>query len=175
MAATTRNYGVQNKIPKLRYAGNDVIHSFIHSFIQQQRKPVFWEEAVGNVQHGETKFHFSFKAVLFPNSADQVAPWTGENFLPIGPRCNCVTLQRCCLQRLQEYCAKAFPFTTPQSQPSDCKRAAHHGAHKGSLQRYNARQADLSSGMCLWRLARELKGKTWEQRQPSFSGNQTSM
>jgi hypothetical protein len=69
MAATTRNYGVQNKVPKLRYAGNDVIHSFI----QQQRKPVFWEEAVGNVQHGETKFHFSFKAVLFPNSADQVA------------------------------------------------------------------------------------------------------
>ena len=66
---------------------------------------------------------------------------------------------------------KAFPFTTPQSQPSDCKRAAHHGAHKGSLQRYNARQADLSSGMCLWRLARELKGKTWEQRQPSFSGS----
>jgi hypothetical protein len=47
--------------------------SSIHSFIQQQRKPVFWEEAVGNVQHGETKFHFSFKAVLFPNSADQVA------------------------------------------------------------------------------------------------------
>jgi hypothetical protein len=31
MAATTRNYGVQNKVPKLRYAGNDVIHSFIHS------------------------------------------------------------------------------------------------------------------------------------------------
>ena len=25
--------------------------------------------------------------------------------------------------------------------------------------RYNARQADLSSGMCLWRLAMELKGK----------------
>ena len=172
MAATTRNYGVQNKVPKLRYAGNDVIHSFI----QQQRKPVFWEEAVGNVQHGETKFHFSFKAVLFPNSADQVAPWTGENFLPIGPRCNCVTLQRCCLQRLQEYWAKSFSLhCTPQSQPSDCKHAAHHGAHKGSLQRYNARQADLSSGMCLWRLARELKGKTWEQRQPSFSGNQTSM
>ena len=102
MAATTRNYGVQNKVPKLRYAGNDVM---------QQRKPVFWEEAVGNVQHGETKFHFSFNAVLFPNSADQVAAWTGQNFLPLGPRCNCVTLQRCCLQRLQEYWAKTFPFT----------------------------------------------------------------
>ena len=34
--------------------------------------------------------------------------WTGEKILPIGPRCNCVTLQRCCLQRLQEYCAKSF-------------------------------------------------------------------
>ena len=124
------------------------------------------------MQHGETKFHFSFKAVLFPNSADQVAAWTGEKNLPIGPRCNCVTLQRCCLQRLQEYWAKSFSLhCTPQSQPSDCKHAAHHGAHKGSLQRYNARQADLSSGMCLWRLARELKGKTWEQRQPSFSGS----
>ena len=41
---------------------------------------MFWEEAVGNVQHGETKFHFSFKAVLFPNSADQVAAWTGGKF-----------------------------------------------------------------------------------------------
>ena len=37
MAATTRNYGVQNKVPKLRYAGNDVIHSFIHSAAAKTR------------------------------------------------------------------------------------------------------------------------------------------
>ena len=55
--------------------------------------------------------------------------------------------------------AKLFPspctsIATSQSQPSDCKQAAHHRAHKSSLQRYNARQADLSSVMSLRRWLR---------------------
>ena len=149
---------MQNKVPKLRYGQAEMsFNSFIHFSSSENlcsgQRP--WEMC----RMEKRSFILVSKQLCFQT---QRTRWLHEQEknLPIRPRCNCVTLQRCCLQRLQEYWAKSFSLhCTPQSQPSDCKHAAHHGAHKGSLQRYNARQADLSSGMCMWRLARELKGK----------------